>query len=92
MATETDHVTLFEIGEEEWYAACTAEEAIAQFEADTGISVSEEGYRVSEVTPDRLDRLTFVDDDERRMTFRQRLRDLIASGQEFPVAFASGNH
>jgi hypothetical protein len=90
-------IKVFEVSEDEWIAAESAESASEFYRElvgqETYDEVTQEFGSPMELTPAMLDRLRFVDEETNRtLTFAQRLTELLASeNQTYPQFFATGN-
>lgn len=92
------NVKVFEVAEDEWIAAETADEAAAFYKTlvsqATYEEVLQEFGEPVELTPEQLSRLKFTDDEvqpPRRMTFAERLAEICAADPRLPQFFATGN-
>ena len=87
-------VHIFEVTDDEYFAAATAEEAvecaIREWGQDTYDESSEEFGAPMQLDDDALADKPF-NDDGRRVTFRVKLDEMISAGEKFPAYFASGN-
>jgi hypothetical protein len=86
-----DKIKIFKINDYEWIAAETMEEAI-QCEIDIcGVS-REEAYDESvahELSEEEMNTFFFIEDDQSKVPFVDKLNSLIKEGVEFPCYFAS---
>ena len=87
-------VHIFEVSDDEYFAAATAAEAaecaIREWGQDTYEESTEEFGGPTELDDSVLSEMPF-NDDGRRTTFRVKLDRMIAAGEKFPTYFASGN-
>ncbi len=91
-------VRVFEVAEDEWIAAESAESAAEFYRelvgAETYTEVTEEFSAPLELTQALLNKMRFTDDETtppRTITFAERLAELSASAQSYPCFFATGN-
>ena len=86
-------IKVFQVDEATWMAAETVTEAVTCFIKDyDGDPEAVEEFGPLELTPEDLERLTIMDDDEPgqwSQTFAAALAQMIANGVEFPTYFAS---
>lgn len=88
------HIHIFEVSDDEYFAATSAEEAvqcaIREWGIETYDETTEEFGAPIELADSELCNLPF-NDDGKRVTFRAKLDQIIAAGEKFPTYFASGN-
>ncbi len=91
-------IKVFEVAKDEWIAAETPEAASAFYKEcvseATYAEVLEEFGEPVELTDEGLKHLKFTDDEvnpPRKVTFAQRLAELVTETSDFPQFFASGN-
>lgn len=88
-------VKVFRLNDCDWYAGATLQECIDFCVKDTGVRPDEAADSdARELTADEMERLKFVDGEPGdkaapRITFTERLAQMIAEGTKFPAFFAS---
>lgn len=87
-------IHIFEVSDDEYFAAKDAVEAMAAAIQEWGQSTydesTEEFGAPMELADDGLADIPFNDDGVRK-NFRSKLDEMIAAGDKFPTYFASGN-
>lgn len=85
-------INIYECGPD-FYAAKNLRDAVREIVSDRGESIREVLEEIKLVPDPHLDRLQFLMDPENDMTvkmsFRERLNQIIKEGERFPCAFAS---
>lgn len=96
IATRT--IKVYEVAEDEWIAAESEEAATAFYKELVGeatyAEVFEEFGEPVELSAECMQHLKFTDDEvspPRKMTFAERLAELVAEADDFPQFFATGN-
>ena len=83
-------IKIYQINDCDWVAASSLEEAYTyackHCDEDPDYFDKDE---ITELTSEDMDRLTFIGDDERKLTFREELRVLIDKKEKMPTFFAS---
>ena len=83
-------IKIYQINDCDWVAASTLEEAYTyaykHFDEDPDYFDKDE---IKELTSEEMDRLTFIDEDESKRTFREELQLLIDKKEKMPAFFAS---
>jgi hypothetical protein len=96
-------IAVYQVTDTEWYAGADAESCRAKFLADSaegnsGVAADyakealEEFGPALEVNGAGMARLRFHSDEKGKISFREALDDLIVSGSEFPIFFASSEY
>lgn len=91
----SDAVKVFQLNDYDWWAGATLESVKASYLEWTGVSEAEAFDNPQELTDKEMSTLRFREEDEdclpgqEAKTFRQRLNEMVAAGDEFPCFFAS---
>lgn len=87
-------IHVFEVSEDEYFAAGSEEDAVECAVRAWGRKTYADSRREfgppSQIDDSELPKIPF-NDDGKRMTFREKLDQMIAAGEKFPTYFASGN-
>ena len=88
------NVHIFEVSDDEYFAATTAAEAVEcavhEWGQESYDETTEDFGAPVELADDGLAEISYNDDGVRK-NFRSKLDELIATGETFPTYFASGN-
>ena len=82
---------VFAMNDWDWWAAETLEEAKGAYWREMGIEDADEDFLddAHELDEEEMNHFQFNDDDGTKRSFREQLKNMIASGAKFPAFFAS---
>lgn len=86
MTNSVNGIKIFEMNDCDWVAAKDMESAIMYYKGQ----ISEDDRQPGELTSEQLDSLPYhLDGPSHTICFRAQLEQLVATGQAFPMLFAS---
>jgi hypothetical protein len=87
MSTPT--IKVFALDDVEWWAGESLEACLAVARAQAGGECYREEDEQSEVGPEAMQRLQFIDEDGTKRSFAEQLQREIVAGTAFPCMFAA---